>query len=79
MFVDGEGAWLGLMATVEAFRGRGAQKALLHRRLRDAQAAGCSWATADTAQPTPTKPNPSLHNMQAVGFTISYERADYVL
>jgi hypothetical protein len=79
MFVDGEGAWLGLMATVEAFRGRGAQKALLHRRLRDAKAAGCSWATADTAPPTSRKPNPSLHNMTAVGFTISYERPNYLL
>lgn len=78
MFVGGEGAWFGLSATVSADRNRGAQTALLARRLRDAEALGCAWVSADTQPDTPERPNPSYRNMRRAGMDILYPRAKYL-
>lgn len=77
-YIESDGAWLGLGATDEEFRRRGAQTALLMRRLADAAAAGCRWASADTAQQTVDRPNPSYRNMHRVGFVDFYDRPNYV-
>ena len=79
LFTGGDVAWCGLAATVPAARGRGAQAALLIRRLRDAAAAGCAWVSADTQPETPARPNPSFRNMRRLGFEMLYERANYML
>lgn len=78
MFVQGDGAWLGLSATIPSDRGRGAQTALLARRLRDAVALGCAWVSADTQPETATRPNPSYRNMRRAGMDILYSRAKYL-
>lgn len=78
-FVRGEHVWLGLAATCEAHRRRGAQTSLLARRLDDAARAGCRWASADTSVPSVEKPNQSLVNMLRMGFEVLYERVNVVI
>lgn len=78
MFIHGKGAWLGLSATLPSDRNRGAQSALLTRRLRDAAALGCAWVSADTQPDTEARPNPSYRNMRRAGLEILYSRAKYL-
>jgi Acetyltransferase (GNAT) domain len=78
MFVRGEGVWFGLSATIPSDRNRGAQTALLARRLRDAAALGCGWVSADTQPETAVRPNPSYRNMRRAGMDILYARPKYL-
>jgi hypothetical protein len=78
MYTRGEGAWFGLGATSVADRGRGAQTALLERRLRDAIAFGCKWVSAETYPDTPDRPNPSYRNMLRLGMRVLYQRTNYL-
>jgi hypothetical protein len=79
LYARGEHAWLGLCATVESDRGRGAQMALLARRLEDAAADGCAWVSADTIAETADRPNKSYRNMRRAGFSLLYERPNYLM
>ncbi len=65
-------AWLKSVGagTLPAFRGRGMQKALLARRLADAQAAGCDLAVVTTAPGSR-----SQDNVMRRGFELLYTRA----
>jgi hypothetical protein len=76
-YQDGQYAWFGLAATLECERGKGAQTALLSRRLADAASEGCRWATADTLAETPSRPNQSYRNMLRLGFNDLYSRPNY--
>ena len=76
MFVGGDGACFGLAATLPEYRNRGAQSALLLRRIRDANAAGCRWVSAE-AFPEVAAPNPSLRNMKRLGLRELYHRPWY--
>ena len=76
MFIAGDGAWFGLAGTEPQYRNCGAQTALLVRRIRDAQAAGCRWVSAETS-PETLAPNHSLRNMQRLGFRQLYQRPSY--
>ena len=73
MFADGIGAWFGLCATLPDARQRGAQTALLDRRITDARKHGCLWISAETA-PESLVPNPSLRNMTRIGMRELYHR-----
>lgn len=64
-------------ATLPGRRRRGAQTALLAARLRDARAAGCREAFAETRQEL-IRRNPSLHNMRRAGFDVLYERVNWL-
>jgi GNAT superfamily N-acetyltransferase len=76
MFVDGDGAWFGLAGTLPEYRHRGAQTALLARRIADAKAAACRWISAETS-PETLGPNPSLRNMKRFGMRELYHRPWY--
>jgi len=78
MFVAGEAAWLGFAATAAERRGRGAQTALVVRRLEDAAADGCKWVSVETAEQTPEREAPSFRNLSRLGFTVAYTRPNYV-
>ena len=78
MFVKGDGAWFGVAGTSADARKRGAQTALLARRLVDARRLGCSWVTAETAPDTAEQPNPSYRNMLRAGLRVAYLREKYV-
>jgi GNAT superfamily N-acetyltransferase len=78
LFLRNSVAWLGLGGTLPAWRGRGAQRALIRRRLRDAATLGCLWATAETSQHTAERPDPSYRNMQREGFQLTFLRETYL-
>jgi ribosomal protein S18 acetylase RimI-like enzyme len=79
LYVDGDIAWAGFAGTMPADRRRGAQSALLARRVRDAHAAGARWITCETTAESPERPNQSLRNMKRLGFEVTYELENYVL
>lgn len=77
-FQRGARAWLGLGGTLASHRGRGAQKALMSRRVRDAIAAGANEIATETGEPTAAgEPNPSLANMRWCGFAVVGSRANW--
>jgi len=78
LHVQGPAAWFGYAATRAAYRGRGAQSALIGARLVAARDAGCRWCVVETAADTPEKPNPSTHNLRRMGFRDAYERPNWV-
>jgi hypothetical protein len=73
LFVDGDVGWLGMGATLPFHRGRGAQGAVMARRIGDAIALGATSIATETGI-LPGRPNPSLDNMLRCGFEIAYER-----
>jgi GNAT superfamily N-acetyltransferase len=78
LFVDGEVGWFGFAATVEAWRRRGAQSALILRRLADARAQGCRRVVVETAEDRPEKPAPSFRNLVRLGFEVCYPRPNWL-
>ena len=60
------------------FRGRGAQSALIARRIEAALSAGCGQMVVETAADTAEKPNPSTHILRRFGFLDLYHRHNWV-
>lgn len=58
-------------------RGRGAQSALIARRVQDARAAGARWMVCETDEPLSDRPNPSTRNLIRLGFPVAYVRANW--
>ena len=65
-------------ATLASHRGRGAQGAIMARRIRDGAALGCRWLVTETGEDTPDHPNPSYRNMLRTGFRLAYLRPNYI-
>jgi hypothetical protein len=78
MRIAGDIGWLGLGATLASHRGRGAQSALIARRLADGIAAGCRTFYAEAAEPVEGESNPTYDNMARLGFARRYLRRNYV-
>jgi GNAT superfamily N-acetyltransferase len=78
LYVHGEVGRLFTAGTLPSHRGRGAQGALLVRRMREARALGCRWLTAETADDLPEKPNPSVHNLRRLGWRLLHRRAAWM-
>jgi GNAT superfamily N-acetyltransferase len=79
MHIDGDTAWLGFGATLEAARGRGGQSAIFAARLRDARDAGCTLAVTETGEETAEDPvNHSYRNMVRLGFNLAYARPNWL-
>lgn len=74
LYVHGEVGRLFTAGTLPTHRGRGAQGALLVRRMREARSLGCHWVTAETADDLPDKPNPSVHNLVRLGWRLLHRR-----
>ncbi|MEZ5077907.1 MAG: GNAT family N-acetyltransferase [Solirubrobacterales bacterium] len=77
MLVDGGVAEFGGAATLEPARGRGCQLALLHRRIRDAAAAGCDTLFVETGERVPGRPSASYRNILRAGFEEAYLRPNW--
>jgi len=77
VFLDPPIAQLGFGATLPEARGRGAQSALVLRRLELAAAAGCPWVATETDEELPDRPNPSYHNQVRLGLPVRYVRANW--
>jgi hypothetical protein len=78
LFVHGDVGWLGVASTLPVARRRGAQSALMARRIDDGRALGCRWFVTETGEDTPSRPNPSFRNMLRAGFTLGYHRVNYM-
>jgi len=79
LLVDGTVAECGAAATLEAARGRGCQTALLHRRIRDAAAAGARTLFVETGVRTEERPSASYRNILRAGFREAYTRPNWVV
>ncbi len=78
LYVTGETGWLGFAATDAAHRGRGAQSALVARRITDARSLGCTRLVVETAEDTAQRRAPSFHNLRRLGFELAYLRPNYL-
>ena len=78
LFVRDGAGWLGMASTLPAARRRGAQGALMARRIEDGRALGCRWFVTETGEETPARPNPSYRNMVRTGFTLAYHRENWM-
>ncbi|MFL5578708.1 MAG: hypothetical protein ACJ79S_22360 [Gemmatimonadaceae bacterium] len=79
LYLSGAFGWLGLATTRREYRGRGAQSALIARRLSEGAAVGCAWVAVETAEETPERAAPSYHNLLKLGFTEAYRRPNYLV
>jgi GNAT superfamily N-acetyltransferase len=77
LYVEDRCAWLGAAGVQKEFRGRGAQRALMALRIREAGAAGCGEVHTETGEPVAGESNPSLANMQRCGFARICSRLNY--
>jgi hypothetical protein len=73
--------WLGLDGTLPDFRRRGAQTALLARRISDGIAMGLRGFIVETGNPAPgdDQKHPSYRNIRRAGFELAYLRTNYRL
>ena len=70
---------IGLGATVPSHRGKGAQGALLARRIADANESGARATVTETGRPEPGEEakHPSYRNILRAGFEEAYVRINY--
>lgn len=78
LFVQGKGAYLGWGSTLTAFRGGGAQGALIAARIQRARELGCEWVSSDTFEPGAGRSAGSYRNFQRNGFEHVYLRPIYL-
>lgn len=78
LFVDEGVALLDWAATRPEFRRRGAQGALLRRRVRNAIDLGCDLLTTVTGEAVEGDPQHSYRNILRAGFREAYPRANFV-
>lgn len=78
LFLGKEGAWLGLGGTSPSHRNRGAQGALMVRRVKEALEAGTAAIETETGEPVADESNPSLANMVRTGFRKVGSRLNFV-
>ncbi len=78
LFIDGNVGWLGWAGTLAPDRNRGAQSALMARRVHDGAAMGCEWFVSECKEDTPDQPNPSYHNLLRNGFQLAYHRPNWM-
>jgi GNAT superfamily N-acetyltransferase len=78
MFIEADMAWLGIDATLPAFRGQGIHGALLSTRIRDAAQNGVKLLTIETDRPSANDPpNAAYRNIERAGFVLSHSRLHY--
>ncbi len=77
-FAHGEDAWFDMASTLEGYRGRGAQKALIARRIDDARAMGCTRLVVETAEETSDRRAHAFRNVRRLGFEVAYVRPNYI-
>jgi GNAT superfamily N-acetyltransferase len=78
LYTNGKYASMAIAGTLPGHRGKGAQSALLGRRIEDAKALGCQYMIAETAEEKPDRPVASYRNMRRMGFEIAYLRPNYI-
>ena len=79
LYVQGPFGWLSFAATLPTHRGRGAQHAVIARRIRDAAALGCTRLVMETAEDRPERRCQSFRNAVGMGFRVAYLRPNHLL
>jgi GNAT superfamily N-acetyltransferase len=74
MFVDGDCAWIDFASTLPGYRGRGAQSALLARRLAECAAQGVRTVVVEAGEGSA-----SMRNLIRAGFVVEYRRTNYIM
>jgi GNAT superfamily N-acetyltransferase len=77
LFVQEDVGWLGFGATLPAFRGRGAQSAILAARIEDARQQQCSLVVTETGELEADRPSSSYRNILRAGFREAGVRPNY--
>lgn len=78
IFINGKFASLAIAGTLPEFRGLGAQKLLISKRINDAIEAGCNYIVVETAEDTADNPSASFRNMKKLGFELAYLRPNFI-
>jgi len=78
LYINGDTGWLGVASTLPSYRNRGAQGALIAKRISAARECGCKWVTVETGNDTKEKPNPSYRNIMRNNFRLLYFRPNYI-
>jgi GNAT superfamily N-acetyltransferase len=78
LYADGGSAWLGVAATRPAFRGRGAQRALLAARIDAARATGARRIVTETGERAEGRADQSYRNILRAGFREAYLRPNWL-
>jgi GNAT superfamily N-acetyltransferase len=76
LFVTGTVGWLGIGATVPKHRGKGAQSAVIAKRIEAAAALGCEILVSETGKPVDGRAGPPYRLVRA-GFESAYVRRNY--
>jgi GNAT superfamily N-acetyltransferase len=77
-YLSGEYAWFDFAATHPQHRGKGAQSALLAKRIEDCRALRVKEIIVETAEQTPDKESPSYRNVLKSGFKEVYKRPNFI-
>jgi hypothetical protein len=78
MFVQDDVANMVGSGTLPSHRRRGAHSVLLSLRLKEARDNGCRVVFAESGKDVPGERNESLDNMHHLGFTVLYERQNWI-
>jgi hypothetical protein len=78
LYTNGDAGWLSFAATLSTHEGRGAQSALIARRISDAHDLGIDLLSVETAEDLPSKPSQSNRNLKRMGFELAYLRRNYL-
>ena len=73
-YVAGKHAWFGIATTLPQARGRGAQTAILARRVDAARAAGARVFSVETADRADGEAGPSFRNVARAGFEEAFRQ-----
>jgi GNAT superfamily N-acetyltransferase len=77
LYVSERMGYLSFAATLPEHRRKGAQNALLARRIRDAREAGCDLVVTETGERIAGRPSNSYRNIERAGFELAYLRPNY--
>jgi GNAT superfamily N-acetyltransferase len=77
LYVTGKIGWLGIGATVPEHRGKGAQSALIAKRIEAATELGCEVVVSETGKPINGQAGPSYRNLLRAGLEPVYVRPSF--
>ncbi len=78
MYVKDDCGWLSFASTLPGWRGKGAQTALIARRIQDAAELGCKVLTVETAEDNKEERSQSMKNIQKTGFEVAFVRPNFI-
>jgi GNAT superfamily N-acetyltransferase len=77
LYVAGQTGWLGIGATVPRHRGKGAQSALIAKRIEAARDLGCEMVVSETGKPIDGRAGQSYRNLLRAGLEPVYVRPSF--